>query len=237
MQRTTTTTTTTRYDVTPAEQGGADPWQMHNLVGGDPATAAGAFAAAAVARGLPLVDALGRCAGAAACNAPVVVPSYTAGGAVPPLACYSTLSNKNRYLGAWDFLGGGGGASKQVTAMHGWAVDRELDDGSVPGRPRGFSPSTVRLTMDGAQIPHLTDILANVTRPDLANTTNVPNQEHGFALGDLQAALPAAAWAGKHRFEVFDIVGGGTTAKSKHPLSSTNAMVRCLCDGVVCDCD
>jgi hypothetical protein len=223
---------------------------MHNLVGSDPATDDGAFAAAAVARGLPLVDALGRCVGAAACNAPDPSYQYTAaaaaasGGDVPPLACYSTLSNKNRYLGSWNFQGGGsgsggggGGGGKQVTAMHGWAVDRELDDGSVPGKPRGFSPSTVRFTMDGTQIPHLADILANATRPDLANTTHVPNLEHGFALDDLQVALPAAAWAGKHRFEVFDIVGGGTAASSKHPLSSTNAMARCLCDGVVCDCD
>ena len=207
------------YDITPD---GADPWQMHNLVGA--AGANGVFAAGVDARVGPLADALGRCVGPA-CNEPV--PSAQ----VEPLHCYTTVTAKNAFLGDWRF--NSPDASGKPTALQGWAVDRELDDGSVPGMPIGFSPSTVRLRLDGRIIPGVKDMLANLTRTDLAKHPHVPNLEHGFMMPDIQTLLPAAAWTGKHAFDVVDVVDGGAKI---HPLVSVNPPQFCLCDGKACPC-
>ena len=220
------------YDISP---GGPDPWQMHNLVGAPGSS--GAFAAEIEAVAAPMALALGQCSGEQACSAPETAAAATAMAAIsaplPTLQCYSTVTTKNQYLGSWSFLPLGG-QGKKATQLHGWAVDRTLD-GQPGGKPRGFSPVVVRLRVDGKWLGSPAAVVANVTRPDLADNPKVPNLEHGFVM-DI-SDVPPQALHGKHQFDIVGVkLNAAGQATSQHPISSSTPFIRCLCDGIECTC-
>jgi len=191
-----------------------DRWQTVNMAGTP------GFAAAVIQEYAGIAAALGACRGDG-CHVPT-----SAASAVQ--ACYPVMTSKNVYSGSWSFLPDP--KTKEITSMHGWAVDFLLDGPPASSKPRGFDPVTVRLVDGQGRVPGVPDQVANISRPDIMHHGGlpIPNADHGFQF-ELPTSLLAAPMV-----HVGMVMVDSSGAHHQFPTGATTW--QCLCSGKECPC-